>query len=377
MFKLIGLFIYETCRFACLWNKSDYITRLWLGSMQINVVITKVFQAVSVRYLGRSLEVNIDRVPYTTSEINIPIVVGVKVGEVIGSGMVAVVFEGMTLDGPVILKVKRRNIATRIDSGLRDARRILWMLHWLPGLRSLGLDAVHTEVREMLLGQLDFRQEVRNQQEFGALFTAHTNIVIPKIYEELCTDDVIVMERLIGTRIPTRKHETAIAIASTIAASVLKGIVHADLHMGNVIFMEERVGIIDFGLMLRLSPLELDAYRSIFTASAMKDFRDAADKALRFYMLPINAMHDLSVEIQCKLAEEIASLYENALLTHNSFGVSDVLSMATVVRPYGMSIAPIFYKTMMSMAAGDLLMKNLTPEPTELLLQQVALELFR
>lgn len=377
MFKLIGLFIYETCRFACTWNKSDYITRLWLGSMRINVVLTKVFQAVSVRYLGRSLEVNIDRVPYTTSEIDIPVIAGVEVGEIIGAGMVAVVFEGMAIDGPVILKIKRRNIAARIDSGLTDARRILWILHWLPGLRSLGLDSVHAEMREMLLGQLDFRQEVRNQQEFGNLFISCPNIIIPKVHEELCTDDVIVMDRLIGTRKSMHKEENAIAIASTIARSILNGIVHADLHMGNVIFMEDRVGIIDFGLMLRLTQLELDVYRSIFTSGVIKDFKDAADKALCFYMLPAEAMHKLSVEIQENLSNEIALLYENALSTHKSFGVSDVLAMAAVVRPYGMTIAPIFYKTMMSMAAGDLLMKNLTSDPTELLLQQVALELLK
>ena len=376
MLRLIGLWMFESVRYAWTWNKAEYVSRLWIGSMRINVVATKVFQAVAVRYLGRSLEVNIDQVPYTNDEVQVPVVDGVEVGEVIGSGMVAVVFAGTTSTGKVVLKVKRRHIATRIDSGLRDARRILWLMQWIPSLRVLGLESVHAEVREMLHSQLDFAQEVRNQTEYRGMFSSDSSVVVPRVLEELCTEDMIVMERLTGTRAPTHRSESAEAIASAIAASIIKGIVHADLHVGNVIFMDARVGIIDFGLMLRLSDTELDAYTSIFTAGVSREFTVAADNALRFYIEPPKAMANLPAMDQLKLSNEVAKLYEKAVTDRKQFGVADVLALAALVRPHGMSIAPIFYKTMMSMAAGDLLMKDLTPEPTELLLKQVSLKLF-
>jgi len=343
--------------------------------MRINVVVTKVFQAVAVRYLGRSLQVNIDCVPFTKDEVVEPVVEGIVVGKIIGAGMVAIVFDGMSEHGPVVLKIKRRNIEARILYGLRDARLLLAVLHWCPGMRMLGLDTIHGEVEDLLIGQLNFKQEVLNQLEFKDMMKASRTIVVPRVYTEWCTDNMIVMEKLEGTRHPTHRKEAAVAIASAIATSVVKGVVHADLHVGNVIFMEERVGIIDFGLMLRLTPSELNAYTSIFTAGILKQFRSAADKALRFYMHPPDAMARLPALTQAKLANEIADLYESAVRVKKSFGVVEVLAMAALVRPYGLTIAPIFYKTMMSMAAGDLLMKDLTPEPLEFILAQMALRL--
>jgi len=343
--------------------------------MRINVVITKVFQAVAVRYLGRSLQTNIDCVPYTRDEIDVPVVEGIQVGGVIGAGMVAVVFDGTSARGPVVLKVKRRNIARRIEYGLRDARRLLALLHYCPGLRTLGLDTIHGEVHELLLGQLDFVQEAENQVDFKAMMEGNASVVVPTIYSEWCTDDRIVMEKLEGTRHPTHRKEAATAIASAIATSIVKGMVHADMHVGNVIFMDDKVGIIDFGLMLHLTPSELHAYTSIFTAGILKQFRSAADKALRFYMHPPDAMTKLPAVTQAKLAADIAALYESSVQVRKSFGVSEVLAMAALVRPHGLTIAPIFYKTMMSMAAGDLLMKDLTPEPLDFILAQMALKL--
>ena len=375
MLQLLGLLIYETVRLLWTWDQTDFITRLWLGSMRINVVVTKVFQAVAVRYLGRSLQVNIDRVPFTQDEIDIPHVEGVEVGEVIGSGMVAVVFEGTSEKGPVVLKIKRRHIAARIEKGLRDARIVLAVMHWCPGFGSLGLDTIHGEVQDLLLGQLDFEQEVQNQIQFKEMNKSNKNIVVPNVYPDWCTPDMIVMEKLIGTRTPTNKTAAADAIAAAIATSVVNGVVHADMHVGNVIFMDDKVGIIDFGLMLRLSPSELHAYTSIFTAGILKQFRSAADKALRFYMDPPGAMAQLPAITQLKLATDIADLYESSTKVRKSFGVTEILSMAALVRPYGLTIAPIFYKTMMSMAAGDLLMKDLTPEPLEFILAQMALKL--
>ena len=375
MLQLLGLFIYETVRLLWTWDQPAYITRLWLGSMRINVVLTKVFQAVAVRYLGRSLQVNIDCVPYTLDEIDTPQVEGIDVGEVIGSGMVAVVFEGTSEKGPVVLKVKRRNIAARIETGLRDAQYVLAIMHWCPGFGMLGLDTIHGEVQELLLGQLDFEQEVENQVLYKDMMKTNASVVVPAVYLDWCTSDMIVMEKLKGTRSPTNRRAAAGAIASAIATSIVKGVVHADLHVGNVIFMDDKVGIIDFGLMLRLSPVELNAYTSIFTSGILKQFRTAADKALRFYMHPPDAMGRLPAATQLELAAGIADLYESAVQVRKSFGVGEVLAMAALVRPYGLTIAPIFYKTMMSMAAGDLLMKDLTPEPLEFILAQMALKL--
>jgi predicted unusual protein kinase regulating ubiquinone biosynthesis (AarF/ABC1/UbiB family) len=343
--------------------------------MRINVVLTKVFQAVAVRYLGRSLQVNIDCVPFTLDEIDIPNVEGIEVGEVIGSGMVAVVFEGTSEVGPVVLKVKRRNIAERIELGLRDARYVLAVMHWVPGFGMLGLDTIHGEVKELLLGQLDFEQEVQNQIQFKDMMKTNASVIVPTVYTDWCTPDMIVMEKLTGTRTPTNRTAAAEAIASAIAGSIIKGVVHADMHVGNVIFMDDKVGIIDFGLVLRLSPSELNAYTSIFTAGILKQFRSAADKALRFYMDPPDAMARLPAMTQLKLATDIADLYESSVKVRKSFGVGEVLAMAAMVRPYGLTIAPIFYKTMMSMAAGDLLMKDLTPEPLEFILTQMAKKL--
>lgn len=383
MWRLLGLLLYETLRLACTWDTASYVRRLWLGSMRINVVITKVFQAAAARRLGRALDAgwDIDRVPISADEVATPDIPELELTGVLGAGMVAVVFGGVVraTGARVIVKVKRRGIERRIVDGLRDARWLLALAHRLPGMRQYALDTVHGEVRELLTGQLDFVQEVRNQLEFRAVYAAAVAagsasaaaIVVPAVHERWCTSDMIVMEQLASAgRAPRDRAIAAEVLAEAVALALVRGLMHADLHLGNVIFMaDDRVGVLDFGLVIRLTPRELASYLDIIGAAVRKCYGEAATMAARTFLAPAERFAALSDAQRMSITNAMADVYETAVTEQQSVSVAHVFTVAALVRPHGLHIAPIFYKTMMSQAAGDLLLKQLSPNPAELFLR--------
>jgi len=111
---------------------------------------------------------------------------------------------------------------------------------------------------------LDLAAECRNAERIASNFTAHPEIVIPKVYWAWTCERVNVQEAISG--IPGRDLEAVNQagldrkiLAQHGAQAVLKmiledGFFHADPHPGNVFYLSEnRIAFIDFGMVGRLS----------------------------------------------------------------------------------------------------------------------------
>jgi ubiquinone biosynthesis protein len=114
--------------------------------------------------------------------------------------------------------------------------------------------------------ELDLALEARNIERFGKNFAQDPVIVIPKVYAEWTSPVMNVQERIIG--IPGTDMAAVVAagldtklIAARGAEAVLRmilidGFFHADPHPGNVYYLpENRLAIVDFGMVGRLSPV--------------------------------------------------------------------------------------------------------------------------
>src|SRR5690606_19861051 len=89
-------------------------------------------------------------------------------------------------------------------------------------------------------------------------------VVVPKVYRELSTKKVLVMQRFYG--VPISNTQAVRAITADPEFALLQAlntwfsslrkcqIYHADLHAGNVMMLNDgRIGFIDFGIVGRLS----------------------------------------------------------------------------------------------------------------------------
>ena len=370
---LLWILVSECVKLLFTRNYVNFETSIWKRSMQENIVIIKLFQACAVRYAGRPLEDLTEHIPYTNKEVDLPMIPGVDVQNLLGSGVVALTYDATYKGEKLVIKVKRRGIETRIKRDVNAARWWIRILTWFPSIQILNLNDAFAEVQDMLHTQLDFRQEVRSQKEYRAMLS-HPNIVIPELFEELCTETVIVMRKLDGERLSSIPFEArepyATWVAHAIITSVMHGLIHADMHVGNVVFMKNSIGIIDFGLMIRLNASDHVAYLSVLQYIIAKNYPEVAESLLDNFIHPTKSVEQLDPEARTTIVTVLSATATRLLSAHSTVTVSDILQIGKAVLPYGLYITPTIYRLVVSMAANELLINNLTTSSTALLFGQ-------
>ena len=199
--------------------------------------------------------------------------------EPIAAASVGQVYKGCLPSGggtiPVAVKVQRPGIRTVVE---RDAALLGSVAAWIESLPSPTggrlvatqlVDAVD-EFMSRIFEELDYRNEAANAETFAGLYSyrkgscKNVKVVVPEIIPELCTDDVLVMEWLDGTKLTeinkmsTKEISENLALIETGIQCTLSqlldtGVLHADPHGGNLLRIElpdgPRLGYLDFGLL--------------------------------------------------------------------------------------------------------------------------------
>jgi ubiquinone biosynthesis protein len=159
----------------------------------------------------------------------------------------------------VVIKVQRPNISAVIDTDLE----ILSSLAASAQTSSLGkvydFIGIADDFSFTLRNELDFQREGRNADRLRESFAHEKHLLyIPKVYWQLSTRQVLVMERIHGIKINDipaldaagyDRHKVALHSASATVKQVLEdGFFHADPHSGNYLILpEEVIGLVDFG----------------------------------------------------------------------------------------------------------------------------------
>jgi len=178
----------------------------------------------------------------------------------IASASLSQVHAAVLHDGQeVVIKVQRPNISTRINTDLE----ILSSLAANAQASSLGkvydFIGIADDFSFTLRNELDFQREGRNADRLRESFSSERQpLYIPKVYWELTTRQVLVMERIRGIKISDipaldaagyNRHKIALNSASTTVKQILEdGFFHADPHSGNYLIQPgEVIGLVDFG----------------------------------------------------------------------------------------------------------------------------------
>jgi ubiquinone biosynthesis protein len=183
----------------------------------------------------------------------------------------------------VVLKIRRPGIEGKIEADLRILRHLAHLVeHQMPEAERFMPVQVVNQLHRSLERELDLSVEARNTQRFAHNFADDPNILVPHVYGEWTSRVMIVQEEIAGIRGNDAAAIDAAgldrrALAARGADAVLKmilvdGFFHADPHPGNVLYLpDNRIALIDFGMVGRLSPVRRNQVVELLAALARHD----------------------------------------------------------------------------------------------------------
>jgi ubiquinone biosynthesis protein len=173
----------------------------------------------------------------------------------VAAASVAQVHRARLPDGSeVAVKVLRPSIRRQVE---RDATILLTcarLLHLSPTLRRSDPVGHLRHFVNAIIDQTDLRIERDNYARFHTNFASVQGVRFPRVHEELCSERVLVMEFVRGTKIDALGTGRHPVLAERVRVTMFKmcfedGFLHADLHPGNMIVREgEELVIFDVGL---------------------------------------------------------------------------------------------------------------------------------
>ena len=183
--------------------------------------------------------------------------------EPIASASLAQVHEALLKDGRrVAVKVQHADIEEIVRLDLTAIRRILGIVQLFTRVR--GLESYHSEIREMILEELDFTREAAHIDEIAAHFADDPMVGFPTVVREFSTGRILTTHFIEGTKVTDVVALESQGIDRTALAEriltaycqmiFIDGVYHADPHPGNLLVRPDGgVVFVDFGAVGELS----------------------------------------------------------------------------------------------------------------------------
>ena len=182
--------------------------------------------------------------------------------EPLAAGTIGQVHRAVLEDGErVVVKVQR---PTAKDDIFRDLSLLQLFAEKTANREALrrivDIPAVIEHLSDSLRRELDFKLEAENVERVRATLGDFPRLGAPRVHESLTTSRLLVLEEIPG--VPVRKmpagderHEVARQLLEFYYRQILvDGFFHADPHPGNMLWSDERVHFLDFGMVGELTP---------------------------------------------------------------------------------------------------------------------------
>ncbi|MBX7230504.1 MAG: AarF/ABC1/UbiB kinase family protein [Bdellovibrionales bacterium] len=249
--------------------------------------------------------------------------------QALGAASIAQVHRAKLLDGsPVVVKIQRPGI----ESVIREDMSILFFLaemleRYFPEARPFNPVGIVEEFSKALSLETNFIIEANNIRRFQQNFAKEPHVKIPTVYGDYTGQKVLVMEALDGIPLsqPASLEQEGIN-PETILRHGLKaylkmvfsdGLFHGDLHAGNLLVLKEnKIGLIDFGVVGRLNNKTQTAIANMLLALAEEDY----DRLAYLYvdLAPYNDQVD--VDLFARDLRDLIAPYCGLTLKHVNLG---------------------------------------------------------
>lgn len=211
----------------------------------------------------------------------------------LGAASIAQVHRAILRDGrAVVIKVQRPGIIDKIKDDLNVLFFLAELIEtYVPETKPFRPSMVVEEFFESLQMETNFIVEANNIRRFQENFANEPKIKIPAVEMSLLTEKVLVLEQLDGIPLSAEASLTQPGLdKSEILRTGLKtylkmvfmdGLFHGDLHAGNFfLYSDNRIGLIDFGLVGRLNRKTQSAIANMLLALSQEDYEKLANEYL-------------------------------------------------------------------------------------------------
>jgi ubiquinone biosynthesis protein len=266
----------------------------------------------------------------------------------IASASVAQVHFAVLHDGrEVAVKILRPGIEPIInhDIALLDAGALLLETFWADGKRLKPREVV-AEFNKYLHDELDLMREAASASELRRNFPESKLLLVPEVYWDWCTSNVMVMERMKGIPISQIAALKAAGISlSKLASNGVEifytqvfrdGFFHADMHPGNIMVAEDgRYIALDFGIMGTLNDVDKNYLAQNFLAFFNRDYKRVAQVHIESGWAPAHTRVD---ELEAAIRTVCEPIFDRPL-SEVSFG-RVLLRLFQTSRRFGIEIQP-------------------------------------
>ena len=199
-------------------------------------------------------------------------------------------------DGRIVaVKVQYPGVDRAIKSDLDNAE-VLYGLFAQFALKNLDVKALVDELRARMADELDYCHEAACQNEFAQRYAGHPFIRVPAVVPERSSRRVLTSEWVDGMRwnefLASADHDAKnrageILMRFAQGSIHLHGVFNGDPHPGNYRFHDDgSVTFLDFGLVKRWSPGELERLGSVLDAILDHDAETMVQRAVAVGFLP-------------------------------------------------------------------------------------------
>jgi predicted unusual protein kinase regulating ubiquinone biosynthesis (AarF/ABC1/UbiB family) len=288
----------------------------------------------------------------------------------LASASIAQVHAARLHDGQeVVVKVQRPRIDAVVEADLRVLRLGARAMALSPRGELANPVGIVEDFEANIREELDFRREAENMAEFNRIMVEHgqSQVVAPRVVDDLTTKRVLVMERFYGHRVDDveklresnvdGEEKLLAGMRAWFQCMILHGFFHGDVHAGNLMALSDgRIGFLDFGIVGRFPRERREQVTDYLMAFAAGDFRKLAE-----VMAAMGAVGG-AVDLEA-LAKDLAAAYEPILASEMAaIKYADLIPaiMRTSVR-HGMRLPRDFVLVTKQMLYFDRYAKLLAP----------------
>ncbi|CAN1212743.1 AarF/ABC1/UbiB kinase family protein [Tumidithrix helvetica PCC 7403] len=247
-----------------------------LSALQDNVPAFSVTEAITIveTELGKSIHAiyrDFDRTPLAAASLGQVHKARLHTGE------------------DVVVKVQRPGLKKLFDLDLHAIGELLKVFRrYFAWTRKYQLEGIYAEFFTVLYQEIDYSQEGKNADRFRQNFKGYPRIVVPHVYWEYSTTQVLTMEYVPGIKVDDRqaleacglnpKEINQLGICAYLKQLLQDGFFHADPHPGNLAVSQDgNLIFYDYGMMAEVQSLDKDQMVKTFFAVLRKDSNEVID----------------------------------------------------------------------------------------------------